>query len=116
MGEVESFSLNLRHFLVFNSEKAKTQETLLSNMEKCIKDISQKAIAIEESLKKNEDHVATLNSTIDDLKIFKPKERIDFNTEMNQNKKSPNSLSSVDYLNRCVIKPDPLYCLIPRTI
>ena len=80
MGKVESLSLNLRHFLVFNSEKAKTQETLLSNMEKCIKDISQKALAIEESLKKNEDHVASLNSTIDDLKNFKSKERSDFDT------------------------------------
>ena len=107
MGKVESLSLNLRHFLVFNSEKAKTQETLLSNMEKCIKDISQKAIAIEESLKKNEDHVVSLNSTIDELKNFKPKERIDFDTEMNQNKESPNSLFSVDYLNRRVIQPIP---------
>ena len=76
-------------------------------MEKCIKDISQKAIAIEEYLKKNEDHVASLNSTIDELKNFKAKERIDFDTEMNQNKESPNSLFSVDYLNRRVIKPIP---------
>ena len=91
MGKVESLSLNLRHFLVFNSEKAQTQQTLLSSIEECIKDISHKAEAIEESLKKNEDHVASLNSTINEFKSFKPKDYPNFANPMNVNNDSSNS-------------------------
>ena len=87
MGKVESLSLNLRHFLVFNSEKAQTQ---LSSIEECIKDISHKAEAIEESLKKNEDYVASLNSTINEFKSFKPKDYPNFATPTNVNNDSSN--------------------------
>ena len=104
MGKVESLSLNLRHFLVFNSEKAQTQQTLLSSIEECIKDISHKAEAIEESLKKNEDHVASLNSTINEVKSFKPKDYPNFATPTNVNNDSSNSFFSVDHQNRRVIK------------
>ena len=107
MGKVESLSLNLRHFLVFNSEKAQTQQTLLSSIEECIKDISHKAETIEESLKKNEDHVVSLNSTINEFKSYKPKDYPNFATPMNVNKESSNSFFSVDHQNRRVIKSLP---------
>ena len=49
MDKVESLSLH-RHFLVFNSEKAQTQQSLLSSIEKCINDLTHKTEVIEESL------------------------------------------------------------------
>ena len=107
MGKVGSLSLNLRHFLDFNSEKAQTQQTLLSGIEKCIKDILQKAEVIEESLKKNEDHVASLHSTINEFKNFKPKDYPNFDIPMNVNKESSNSFFSVDHQNRRVIESLP---------
>ena len=117
MSKVKSLSLNLIHFLVFNSEKAQTQQTLLSSIiEECIKDISHKAEAIEESLKKNEDHVASLNSTINEFKSFKPKDYPNFATPKNVNNDSSNSFFSVDHQNRRVIKSiPPLYLILLST-
>ena len=50
MDKVESLSLHLRHFLVFNSEKAQTQQSFLSSIEKCINDLTHKTEVIEETI------------------------------------------------------------------
>ena len=102
MDKVESLSLNLRHFLVFSSEKAQTQQSLLSSIEKCINDLTNKTEVIEESLKKNEDHVASLNSAITEFTNFERKASSDCrNHQLNNDHNiiSSNSFFSVDHLN-----------------
>ena len=64
MDKVESLSLNLRHFLVFNSEKAQTQQSLLASIERCINDLTHKTEIIEESIRKIEDHVVVCKSPL----------------------------------------------------
>ena len=107
--KVESLSLNLRHFLVFNSEKAQTQQSLLSSIEKCINDLTNKTEVIEESIKKNEDRVASLNSAITEFRNFERKASSDCSNQLNNdhNIVSSNSFFSVDHLNRRVIKSAP---------
>ena len=109
MDKVESLSLNLRHFLVFNSEKAQTQQSLLSSIEKCINDLTNKTKVIEESLKKNEDHVASLNSAITEFRNFERKASSDCSKQLNNDHDiiSSSSFFSVDHLNRRVIKSTP---------
>ena len=108
MDKVESLSLNLRHFSVFNCEKAQTQQSLLSNIEKCINDLTHKTEVIEESLKKNEDHVASLNSAITEFKTFERKASSDCSIQLNNDHIiSSNSFFSIDHLNKRIVKSTP---------
>ena len=109
MDKVESLSLNLRHFLVFNSEKAQTQQSLIASIESCINDLTHKTEIIEESLRKNEDHVASLNSAITEFRIFEKKVPSDHGIQLNNNNDhiSSDSYFSIDHLNRRVIKSTP---------
>ena len=109
MDKVESLSFNLRHFLLFNSEKAQTQQSLLASIERCINDLTHKTKIIEESLRKNEDHVASLNSTITEFRNFEKKVPSDHGIQLNNNNDiiSSDSYFSIDHLNRRVIKSTP---------
>ena len=71
MGKVENMSLNLRHFLIFNTEKAETQQNLLTSIENCINDLTQKTEIITESIRKNESHIVTLGNSIAEFKEFR---------------------------------------------
>ena len=71
MGKVENMSLNLRHFLIFNTEKAETQQNLLTSIENCINDLTQKTEIITQSIRKNESHIVTLGNSIAEFKEFR---------------------------------------------
>ena len=64
---------------------------------------------IEDSLKKNEDHVASLNSAITEFRNFERKASSDCSNQLNNdhNITSSSSFLSVDHLNRRVIKSTP---------
>ena len=54
MSKVENLSLNLRHFLVSGTDKAESQQTLITNLQSSITEISDKTKLLEGQISKNE--------------------------------------------------------------
>ena len=64
MTKIENLSVNLRHFLGFNTEKPETQQLLLSNIENGLSELINKSRKLEDSIDKNEGMLKSLEESI----------------------------------------------------
>ena len=64
MTKIENISVNLRHFLAFNAEKAEAQQLLLANIENGLSELINKSRKLEDSIDKNEDMLKSLEESI----------------------------------------------------
>ena len=68
MSKVESLSLNLRHFIVSNSDEAESNQTTLSNLQTSLSDLTNRSQILHDHILKNEATLKAPAASINDLK------------------------------------------------
>ena len=83
MSKVENLSLNLRHFLVSGTDNSESQQTLITNLQSSINEISDKTKLLEGQIAKNEDILFEISKSVREFKEFIPNHKFT-DTDSNQ--------------------------------
>ena len=105
MSQIESLGLNLKHFLINNGDKAEYQHNSLISIEKSISELSERTIALQNSIIDNEVSLQSLDKAISDFR-----NSIKSSNKNEQNAEEENGAFSINSVNQRIIhKFAPLY-------
>ena len=83
MSKVENLSLNLRYFLVSGTDNSESQQTLITNLQSSINEISDNTKLLEGQIVKNEDILLEISKSVREFKESIPNHKFT-DTDSNQ--------------------------------